>query len=330
MEYQPSNNISAVIIADSKNELGQRLTTFVLEFPRIVLAEFNTHRILSRNSASSRAIPFKTMLKKVMEDPFIPIAWQKDHVGMQGTDYFTQEEIEEYGIIENYLFARDCAVQSAKRQSQLTKLPNGKWLGVTKQLVNRLLEPFLYHKVICTGTEWENFFALRAHKDAEIHIADLAQKMLDAYNNSEPNQLKENQWHIPFGDKFDLTRLNEMVALEINTREEASKYNELLQDLKVKIATARCARVSYDNFDGTDSYQKDIELFNRLKESGHMSPFEHCAKAMTYEESISFISSSYEKEEYGDTGWCGNFRGFIQLRKTISGENKLDKRVILK
>lgn len=316
------NQISASIIADSLNEHGQRLTTFVLTFPRIILAEFNTHRMISRNSASSRAIPFVKMLKKVQENPFVPIAWQKDHVGMQGTEYFSQEEIEEYGLLENHLFMRDCAVQMAKTQSRLTKLDNGKWLGLTKQIVNRYLEPFLYHTVICTGTEWENFFALRAHPAAEIHIADLADKMLAEYNASEPRILKGGEWHIPFGDRMDESRIRDL-AMQLLDNSEDPKMATTMEQIKVMIATARCARVSYDNFDGTDDYNKDVELYNKLSSMGHYSPFEHCARAMT--------QSEMNSEAFGwFNGWCGNFKGFVQLRKTLKNENKKDPRVLLK
>jgi len=181
--------ISATIIADSVNgKTGDRLTTFLLVFPRIVLAEFNTHRKFSRNSASSRAIPFKTMLKNVQEDPFIPIKWMKDHSGMQGTEYITDKNL--VGHIEkDWLIARDYAVCQAKRLSELG--------GVTKQFCNRLLEPFLWHTVIVTASDYENFFALRANEGAEIHIQDLAEKMLVEYNNSTPKVLQEGEWHIP-------------------------------------------------------------------------------------------------------------------------------------
>lgn len=156
--------ISAKVIADSKNESGNRITTMIITLPRIILAELNTHRMLSKNSASSRAIPFKKMLKSVQENPFIPIAWQKDHKGMQGTEYISTEE----GIYickRGWLEARDIAIKQAQ------------WLNscnVTKQLCNRLLEPFMWHTVIVTATEWENFFALRA-SCYEIDLDDLDQ-----------------------------------------------------------------------------------------------------------------------------------------------------------
>jgi thymidylate synthase ThyX len=142
--------IQAKVIADSKNEYGNRITTMVVTMPRFILAEFNTHRMFSRNSASSRAIPFEKMVKSVMENPFIPIAWQKDHKGMQGTEYFTNAE--SIGLVSSWLFARDKAVKSAKSLA---------YDGVTKQLCNRLLEPFMWHTVIVTASEYFNFFALR-------------------------------------------------------------------------------------------------------------------------------------------------------------------------
>ena len=157
------------ILADSISNLGHRLTTFKVTYPRIIHAEMCRHRTLSRNSASSRAIPFKKMVQMVEEDPFIPIAWQKDHKGMQGTEYWTDDdtvtvdegdEYERYTkiysatehFITEWLEARDLAIAQSYELNRL---------GVTKQLCNRLLEPFMWHTELITGTEWENFFELR-------------------------------------------------------------------------------------------------------------------------------------------------------------------------
>lgn len=318
--------IDATIIADSINQ-GQRLTTYIVTFPRIVLAEFNTHRMLSKNSASSRAIPYTKMLRNVQENPFIPIKWMKEHTGMQGTEYFINrpqgdesDEIYVERLTNEWLAARDVAVDSANILSKL---------GVTKQITNRLLEPFLWHTVIVTGTEWENFFALRAHPQAEIHIQDLAHKMLYSYNNNKPVELKAGEWHIPFGDRIDLPS---PIPIDAGyTLEEGVAIR------KVKIATARCARVSYMTFDGEINYDKDIQLHDTLLSSGHMSPFEHCAKAMSEDEYDLWTNGKLHKFEglFGEVvrndgwteGWCGNFRGFIQYRKLIPEENKSDSRV---
>ena len=278
--------ITAKIIADSINPYGDRLTTFVLSFPRIVLAEFNTHRAFSRNSASSRAIPFKRMLEMVKKDPFIPIAWMKDHSGMQGNEYFDYpEEIEQLKL--DWLLAADLAAIKATHLNEK---------GLTKQICNRLLEPFMWHTVILSATDFENFFSLRANNQAEIHIQDLAYKMLEEYNSSTPKSLNIGEWHIPFGNNID-NRAYQFIDLFTT-----------LEQVKIKIATARCARVSYMNFEGKDDYEADIKLFDRLEKSGHNSPFEHCAQAA---ESI----------------YHGNFLGFKQVRKTLPEENKTDTRI---
>lgn len=150
---ETDNKISARIVGDSLSPQGHRITTMELVMPRYILAEFNTHRMFSRNSASSRAIPFEKMVKSVTENPFIPIAWQKHHKGMQGTEYLEGQEIKRFAPA-TWLRARDYAVQQATLLHQN--------VGITKQLANRLLEPFMYHKVLVTATEWENFFELRS------------------------------------------------------------------------------------------------------------------------------------------------------------------------
>lgn len=354
-----SNKITATIVADSTSPTKDRLTTFVLVFPRIILAEFNTHRAFSRNSASSRAIPFKKMVESIEENPFIPIAWQKDHKGMQGTEYITsKDDIED--CISVWLKARNNAI----KQSICLNGAEG-FEAVTKQLCNRLLEPFMWHTVICTATEWDNFFNLRcpeyvvnwypkdrpealepsqaifkSRKDAiartegecdgwtekdwrecnisqaEIHIQALAEAMWDAMNESTPKVLGIGEWHIPFGDNFDSERLKTLIAKQKDVSPMfVTEHSKSYKPTMVKIATARCARVSYLNFEGKDDYDADMKLFDQLSTSGHWSPFEHCAKVMT-------------KDEYGSSnGWSGNFHGFIQYRKMFQDENKTDDRV---
>lgn len=290
------NMIQAQILLDSVNSHGNRITTWVLKFPRIVLAELNTHRAFSRNSASSRAIPFEKMLESVKTNPFIPLEFQKDHKGMQGSENFVGAEKEE--CIADWLKARDAAVLAATS----FKHP------VTKQLRNRILEPFLWHTAILTATEFENFFALRAHKDAEIHIQDLAYKMLDEYKKSAPKKLEDGEWHIPFGDKIDEKRLIDVDLVKSFGERwwEVRDGDVEVTKAKIKIATARCARVSYLNFDGKDDYTADITLADRLSQSGHWSPFEHCAKA--------------------SVGRSGNFVGWEQYRKAFPDENRTDPR----
>lgn len=343
------------IIADSICN-GKRITSFELVYPRIIHAEVMTHRVFSRNAASSRAIPSDKLIESVMTDPFIPIAFQKKHKGMQGNEYLddtnaktwyvdtkTQETLKTDHVripsdhdhaVQLWLRGRDEAVKSAQALASI---------GVTKQLSNRILEPFQYYKVLLTATEFDNFFKLRcpqyrygdavyrswkdlvrgvmksgANRDvvdelegysiiqrlkmnesqAEIHVSQLAEYMWDAMNQSNPKPLEAGEWHIPYGD--DITELSVEDYLRGTV---TGGYIQLVEvnATKAKIATARCARVSYTTV-GNDvdfSYEKDIKLHDGLLASGHMSPFEHCAQAT------------------GDSQWYGNFNGWKQYRKFV-------------
>lgn len=321
-DWQTSKYLYGKGIKVSSIEYKGKEKTYDLEiegdFPNFLANNIIVHN--SRNSASSRAIPFKKMLKQIKKNPFVPIKWLADHKGMQGEE--TIPDSAKHLAIEQWLEARDLAVDQAERLNYD--------YNVTKQFVNRLLEPFKWHTVIVTATEWENFFALRAHEAAEIHIQDLAYKMLSSYIASKPTQLKAGKWHIPFGDNISNDKI-----LEIR------QYSEI-EETAIKIATARCARVSYENFKGGDNYQKDIDLHDRLVKMGHWSPMEHCAKAMNEDEYLTSIrgklgSYSHVKGEgfirllpsldEDIYGWSGNFKGFTQYRKMFEQENKSDLRV---
>lgn len=363
------NNYNCEIVADSLNILDNRITTFKLTYPRIVHSELMTHRMFSRNAASSRAVPVRKMIESVKKNMFTPLAIQKSHKGMQGSDYFKEEELEQANQL--WIESAELALQQAEKMEKF---------GVTKQLINRMLEPYQYYQVLVTATEWENFFELRcpqylydyedepiyfkSKKDwvnyyndsqgykeenkeftkvenltyfewlsinksqADIHIQAIAEMMWDAYNESTPKQLKAGEWHIPYGDNIDLSNFNFGV-------EAQSIQNQLYRGImtKVKIATARCARISYQTLGDNPKidYKADIRLHDMLAESGHWSPFEHCAKAMSDEKYYKFQSGelypidtlSKESDETtlltsnNTEGWCKNFRGFIQYRHLI-------------
>lgn len=265
---------SARILADSVSRTGCRLTTFEVTFPRIVLAEFNTHRVFSRNSASSRAIPVEKMLKRIEEDLFIPIYWGKNQKGMQADQELT--EAEQYEARYAWVSAKEKAVEGARA---LLKL------GVHKQIANRLLEPFMWQTVLVTATEYENFFALRCHRDAQPEIREIAVRMRDLYRGHEPTLVPTWKWHLPL--------------VEDQAQLEQEGYT--LEDIR-RIAVGRCARVSYLTHDGKRDPKADLELCARLQASGHMSPFEHVARALPTD-SVS-----------------GNFVGWEQYRKGLAGE----------
>jgi len=262
------------ILADSLNPKNIRLTTFEISFPRIVLSEFNTHRVFSRNSSSSRAIPIITIINRVKTDPFIPEYWGKNQKGMSADEELTPEQIEK--AKEIWLRSRDSQIGFATEFMDL---------GVHKQISNRLLEVWMYQTVIVSATEWTNFFNLRDEKNAQPEIRKIAQMMKKAYKSNEPVPLNSGEWHRPLLDDKDVL---------------SAKYGK--EDMN-KICVGRCCRVSYLTHDGIRDPQKDIELANKIGEDHHMSPFEHCAKAMV------------DEKKYG------NFRGWKQYRKYFSGED---------
>lgn len=263
----------ARILCDSISPAGVRLTTMEVTYPRFVHSEFMTHRMFSRNAASSRAIPIKKMIANIIADPVEPVYWGKNQSGMQAKEELSiQEQADASQIWADGLFH---AIEYAE-------LLDG--MGVHKQIVNRLLEPWMWITVIVSATEWDNFFHLRCHPDAQPEIQKIAYMMEELYHINKPT---EATIHVPLiypGDELvgDLWTIETMK----------------------KVSVGRCARVSYLTHDGKRDPTADIELCNRLVDSGHWSPFEHVATA----------SSTPDH-------WFGNFRGWQQYRKEFKGEN---------
>ncbi len=262
--------MSARVIADSINPAGNRITTLVVRFPRFILAEWNTHRLFSRNAASSRAIPTAKIIEQVEKDPAMPVHWGKNQSGMQAHAELSPADQPVAETI--WLQARNNAVIKAREMLSI---------NVHKQIVNRLLEPWMQVSVLVTATEWQNFFKLRCHPDAQPEIQKVAYEIRDAMEASVPAFLNPGEWHIPFGDRCE----------------------GLTNEARLKVATAHAARLSYETFDGQIDPQKDFALHDSLAESGHWSPFEHSAVALM-----------------ADIG-VGNFRGWKQYRKFFAGED---------
>ncbi len=241
--------IQAKVIADSISPAGVRLVTLQLQFHRFILSEFNTHRVFSRNASSSRAIPVEKIIKQVRENPAIPIHWGKNQRGMQATEELSDEQ--EAAALAAWLEARDHAVESAQKLVGI---------GLHKQVVNRLLEPWQWAHDVVTSTEWDNFFSLRVHKDAQPEMETLAVKMRAAMEASTPILRMEDDWHLPY------ILAEERLGLSLAQQ--------------IRSSVARCARVSYMNHDGTEpDVAKDSELYERLAlhVPPHMSPLEHQA-----------------------------------------------------
>jgi thymidylate synthase ThyX len=242
---------SARVLLDSQSPAGVRLTTMEVRYPRFIHSELMTHRVFSRNAASSRAIPIRKMIDAVRSEPAMPTWWGRNQSGMQAEVELDAAE-QELAQAE-WRRALEDALAHAERLASSE-------INLHKQLVNRLLEPFAWITVIITATEWANFFTQRTHADAQPELKYAAELMLAAYRASTPRPLALGEWHTPL----------------IQPDEE----NTLTLEERQKISVARSARVSYLSHDGTRDHAKDLELYARLVgggANGHWSPFEHVA-----------------------------------------------------
>lgn len=301
---------AAKIIADSVSPDGVPLTTFEITFPRIILAEFNTHRMFSRNSASSRAIPIQKMIASVLEDPYVPSTWGQNQKGMQAGDELSKYDSDMARAA--WLYARDLAVDQA---AKLLKL------GVHKQLTNRLLEPFMWHTCIVSATEWSNFFHLRDNPMAHPDIQILAHAMQELYKNRTPRELRYGQWHMPYVKQEEI----DAAILDAPPLNEVESYYESAVVRLTKVSVGRCARVSYLTHEGQRDLQADVDLHDRLLESGHMSPFEHVARPVNKDDSdLQYGPLAQQHPLLGTTDlWFGNFRGWVSTRKLIANEQDI-------
>lgn len=241
--------INVKIVLDSIAPNQARLTTLEVTMPRLLLAQFNTHRSFSRNAASSRAIPTPKMLERISQHPFVPEEWGTNQRGMQAGPILSGEGAE--AARDTWLACRDDVIRSVQRLHEL---------GVHKQLANRLLEPFMWATVIVSATEWTNFFNLRCHEDAQPELQKVARRMADALAVSIPQRVEIGQWHLPYIQEDERT--------------------ELPLEVQQHCSVARCARVSYLTHEGKRDVSKDQELYERLRGGsgfGHWSPFEHVA-----------------------------------------------------
>lgn len=279
--------ITAKVIAHSRADNAPDLITLQLRYPRFIHAEFMTHRVFSRNASSSRAIPIERMIQDVIDDPAMPVAWGSNKPGMQAGD-----EVSAYhrDCAKSYwLSARDEAVDHA---NSLVRH------GLHKQIVNRLLEPFGHISVVCTATDWQNFFDLRCHPDADPTMKALADAMREAIEGSEAFAPEITPttvfWHLPYVTSDDFKAVHSKIGSDLGMN--------CFERALAMISAARCARVSYLNHDGSNpDIEKDLALAERLLASKHMSPFEHQARVT------------------GDDGTAlwGNFTGWDQHRKML-------------
>lgn len=305
--------ISAKIIADSVSVYtGKRLTTFEIVAHRFILAEINTHKMLSKNSASSRAIPIISAIEEIIKNTAYPLEWRKNQSGMVAAE-----------LLDDITINKAKAIWTETRDFVTNKVQELSDLGLHKQWANRLQENFSYQKIIITGTEWDNWFWLRICPTAQPEINKLSSLMLQEYNKSVPKILKNGEWHTPYVSS----------ARDVN---DVLRYytNGIEVDLEtaLKVSASCCAQVSYRKLD--DSLEKAEKVFDMLNlgstdedAKSHSSPVEHSGTPIksglfknnkhfsgTWEDGITHVNKN---GEFGS----GNFYGFIQYRQTIPNES---------
>ena len=260
------------VILDSISPKGDRITTFELKYWRPLLPEMNTHRVFSRNAASSRARGFEKNLQQVITSPWFPEHWNAEQPGMQGGEEFP-DDVKAFLNEEVSLLAKEVAIK-LQHMNLITKMLTGK--EIHKQYLNRYLEPFMPVTQLVTATDWDNFLNLRLSAEAQPEMRDVAERIKFLLDTHRP---AKRVAHYPY-----------------ITEEE---YFSMNLDHIFMVSVARCARVAYrSSSEKTYNIQKDIDLYNRLLENKHMSPFEHVA--------------------YPHEGRHANFNGWESLRETIN------------
>ena len=302
--------INARVIADSISPEGERMTTMEIEYPRFILAELNTHRMLSKNSASSRAIPVKAMHEQIKSAPAGPVYWGKNQPGMQAKTELTDNDLTD----AKFIWQR--AMQDALHWAWAL----ADRVGLHKQIANRITEPWMTMKTVISGTEWANFYYLRDHPDAQPEIRELAHKMHEAHRASQPQLLYPGEWHVPYVNTYRSLINNELLYSD-------GKGDDLTAEEARIISASCCAQVSYRKND--DTLEKAQKIFQQLiySKPAHASPVEHQATPMEESFYETWFDDPQHLQQFGVTHmdnncqlWSGNLRGWIQHRKLIPGE----------
>uniref|UniRef100_A0AAU8GF98 Thymidylate synthase n=1 Tax=Salmonella phage vB_SEnST11_KE23 TaxID=3161174 RepID=A0AAU8GF98_9CAUD len=317
--------VVARVVADSISPQGRRITTFELEYPRIIHSELMTHRLFSRNAMSSRAIPIKKMIEQVQTDPAMPVKFGKNQPGMQDAGEHDAQLGDGYSAEDWWKLAGLSAARFAAEFADA---------GYHKQIANRLLEPFQRMKTVLTATDFENFWWLRVDKDADPTIYALAEAMKKEFDESVPEYLKPGQWHTPYVDH--LYTVGEQASedtFDYCVLDENNKPVILTVDEAKAISASCCAQVSYRVLNNTK--EKALDIYGKLLSGNkvHASPFEHQATPMAFDNQLEMTSHILAHEEvtqdtdwWGDgvthvdrkgKFWSGNFCGWIQHRQLV-------------
>lgn len=337
--FEGRGNIFVKVIADSKVRGADKKTkargiTFELTYPRIVHSEFMTHRVLSKNAMSSRAVPISAMIDLVRNSPAMPVRFGANQPGMQdkggehdGSVFCGLGKDENGEPVELFCSGREAWEKAANEACDWADRFDK--AGYHKQVANRLIEPFQFMRTIVTGTDWNNFLWLRVDGDADPTIYELAKTMVRAMEASTPETLHYGQWHTPYVEHFDTGIpgkfgyyvLNEDGGRVVLTEEEA-----------LAISASCCAQVSYRRLNSTKD--KALDIYGRLLSGNkvHASPFEHQFTPLPYhlyDVPPSGVNSPQWSWPKGVTHvtrdmqyYSGNLRGVVQHRQLLKNNVK--------
>ncbi|HBT8980330.1 TPA: hypothetical protein MCM29_005069 [Klebsiella pneumoniae] len=319
------DQVSAKIIADSISKDGQRITTFELEYPRIIHSELMTHRLFSRNAASSRAIPVKKLIDMIRNEPAMPVRFGANQPGMQDKgEEHTALVLNHFSPRRAWTIAAEDAAFWAEAFAEA---------GYHKQTANRLLEPFQRMKTVLTATEFENFWWLRVDADADPTIEALAIAMHKEYEASEPELLQPGQWHTPYVEHFyeNIGLEGDDVWVFCGYYVEDENGEKVILDVEEAkaISSSCCAQVSYRRLNATKD--KALDIYSRLLSGDkvHASPFEHQATPMQETDGYKNMQEYKCGWEVGVTHmdrdgdlWSANFKGWIQHRQLLNNHTK--------
>lgn len=311
--------ISAEILKDSINIFNNRVTTFRLKYHRYILAELNTFRMASKNTASSRAIPIKDNIDRVLNNPVMPIEWGKNQPGMVADE-----------LIENVEEAKNIWKKAAELNSAVAEKLSE--LKVHKQIVNRILEPYSTVETVLTATDFDNFFKLRIDENAQPEIYNLALLMYNEYEKSTPTLLKTNQWHLPYIECYEDSSKSNGQSYYINN-------HEINLDTAIKVSISCLAQVSYRKLD--TSVAKALNIFKKLfdnPKTPHSSPAEHVCTPFSekeyeirnnmykylYDELFNELSNIDMESVF----YKRNFKGWTQYRTLIPNDTFTKKFII--
>lgn len=307
------------VVSDSISPSGSRLASILMSFPREILPEVLTHTILSKNTTSSRAIPFPTMLKQLLGDPaagLAPDLYVPPHFGANQKGMQAKAEVSESDRIEAERIWRAAAMDAIRNAGELYKL------GVHKQVVNRIIEPYTWTTQLLTGTQWANFFALRTDEDAHPAFQIVAKAAFVAMKRSVPKRLDYHEWHLPFIVKADRFTASAVLSGNHGSRIRDESFDVIrsvfnsgihanqVDQLLCVWSSARCARLTFRLFDGKPTTPADelatwAKLNGRLK---HASPLGHQAAPL------------HPALEAQRPDLKSNLSGWLQFRKLVPNE----------